>query len=387
MSEVKKDVAILYHDDFDGIVSAAIYKTHMSPETFNRVLLKPMSYLSKNSLDKTVEEIKKAGFDTVVVLDFPYSALVDVWYDHHMHSKSIREAYAVRLKFSSILGKFDFRAKSCARIVYEDVVTINNPNNERLNEIVKLADMYDSADFKTPDYTFSEKSVMNQCYAYLENTHYSTRPAICNFMVEAFCAYIENRISSLDMVIPVSNDDVEHLSRRAYKTRREMVVFGDVSITQCRLGEHPRYAEFVKIKDRKPVKYSCRIEKYPFGRNLKISIGYNKWQGEPNMVNLGQLIRTSKYAKGGGHFDVGGGMVSPESLESFLDEMTSILSGYNIDFSEKEDCEDMEKYGVDIENDDFEKSAAELSKEASISIDEARKKVAEKSNNEKTSDK
>jgi hypothetical protein len=156
------------------------------------------------------------------------------------------------------------------------------------------------------------------------------------------------------------------------KAKQQMEVYNKISvIRQRRTGQFPRYSEAFIRPD---VKYNIRISSI-WNKRWHLQVAFNRWHEEKNDLHIGRFLANLNYAKGGGHYNVGGGFIKEDFIEQFIDDFSKITNNY------KE--EDMEKYGVDKENDKIEKKAEDLIKTgAAESIDAAREQAVKEDEKE-----
>ena len=95
---------IITHNDFDGVVSAALCGKILGVDRF--LFVGPLT-ITKSQVTVTEKD---------VVCDLPYPVECGLWFDHH---EGNREELAYRgIDPQSIPGRFDLKP-SCSRVVYE----------------------------------------------------------------------------------------------------------------------------------------------------------------------------------------------------------------------------------------------------------------------------
>ena len=125
---------IITHNDFDGIVSAALCSLGYGCD---RVLFTGPSAVSRAAVSITAGDI---------VCDLPYPLECGLWFDHHAGNLE-----AVRLRGidpASIPGRFA-ALPSCARVVYDHLVAEGTAFPGYLDETVAEADRIDSFDYRS----------------------------------------------------------------------------------------------------------------------------------------------------------------------------------------------------------------------------------------------
>jgi len=95
---------IITHNDFDGIVSAALCAWALKVE---RILFAGPLTITKSQITITGRDI---------VCDLPYPLQCGLWFDHH--EGNLQELEYRRIEPKSIPGRFDLKP-SCSRVVYE----------------------------------------------------------------------------------------------------------------------------------------------------------------------------------------------------------------------------------------------------------------------------
>jgi len=136
--------SIITHNDFDGLVSAAIVSLALN---INRVY-----FAGPNS----IEQRRISVTERDVVCDLPYPAECGLWFDHHQGNVMSLELRGISLK--DIAGEFKTEP-SCARVVYnffldtqrlrESLSVEIGPLPAHLEQTVAAADIIDS--FAYPD--------------------------------------------------------------------------------------------------------------------------------------------------------------------------------------------------------------------------------------------
>jgi len=131
MAEYSRIVA---HTDFDGVVSALLVR-----EAFD---IEHVVFAEPWMLQKKQFSVRKGD----IIVDLPYGDGCAMWYDHHA-SEAKGKAEGDRPK---VPGAFDPEAKSCARVIYEDLRKAH-PGLEKFEELVDATDKIDSASFTKED--------------------------------------------------------------------------------------------------------------------------------------------------------------------------------------------------------------------------------------------
>lgn len=337
---------VFFHDDIDGIVSAALYMNQYKDKKFR---LYPVSSVMRGKkFDDFFTQIIKGKNDKKIILDYQYHNDADIWVDHHFN----REFGDCIVRSERI--NYNPKAKSAASIVDDFIL-----KNHLLLDLIEDVNMIDSASYKSVEQVFKDTIPIMVLRAYLEQI-------FPNDMV--YCRIVEMinncnmDISEANYLMRINSYYVKELEKSAMKIKNSMVLSKLISIVrQKRVDQYPRYAEYLTNPE---IKYSIRISN--IGNNIRVSVGYNPWHPLKNEFNIGKIIGFDYVTESGGHFNVGGALIKNEYAERFIDDISKILN--------EED--DMEKYAVD-KNDPVEKKAEELVKTGGAkNIFEARKEAS-----------
>jgi len=361
---------VLFHDDVDGIISAAIF-LHKLLESNETYRLYPVSSQSRGEkFESLIKSMKLKETDNLIILDYEYHSKCDLWVDHHF-SPTMGNEQVIHDKIV-----YDPNAKSAASLLlshgakYGYVYGYNT-------EFIETVDMIDKAEYKSVNQIFSDTHPLMILRAYVERTFHS------EMMFSRIIEMLANTNFDFRKALyqlKINKKVIWDLQADVKKTSREMVICGNFSIIrQSRPGKFPRYAEFY-IKPE--IKYSVRLSRISMNK-IYFQIGSNKWHQEPNNINIGKMLSGIKYlTKGGGHYSVGGGIVDEDNCEKLIDDLSINLNEGNESMTEE-----MEKVGVDKENDPIEAKAEEMVKTGEAkSIDDARKKAVDKSEEKEKTD-
>lgn len=353
---------IFFHDDVDGIISAALILRYVVRDRL--YTLRPVRTSQRgDKFNKMIDDVDGGPNDELIIVDYQHHKDADLWIDHHFN-KTIGD-----MGFVDAKQIYNPRAKSAARIIYDHIAT--GPIGKFMpigNHIVHMTDMIDSAGYNSVDYIFNSTVPMMVLKAYLEQ--------MTIFLDSTYCRIVEV-ISACDFdmeealfVLGIDDTVVDSLRRSAKNIEKAMVINGPVVITEMnRLYAFPRYAEYIAKPD---AKYAFRIVHLGGGK-IQTDIGFNQWGNFTNEVHIGEMLGSFDYTiSGGGHHDVGGSIITEDKMERHIDDITTILN------PEESVAEaEMEKVGVDQEVDPVEKKAAEMVKTGEAgNIDKAREKAS-----------
>jgi len=347
---------IAFHDDVDGIVSAAVFLKAGFRNPIYRLYPVSSSMRGKN-FQSLVESMNLEEKDELVVLDYEHHPRANIWFDHHYSPDFGQEPVSNK----SI--RYNPNKLSAASMIIEEY----SKSYQFPKSISDSVDMVDSAGYSDPKLIFNDESPIMILRAYLEKIipHDMSYCRIVEILNEC-----NLDIDAALYVMKIDKSYVKIIRDEAFKAKEHLVVNNNMSILrQRRPNQFPRYCEYLIIPN---IKYCIRLTKVD-GQNVYFQIMCNKWHVTPNEINIGKSLSKIKFLnKAGGHFHVGGGVVKEDDVEKLLDELCYLFN--------KE--EPMEKYGVDKE-DPVEKQASEMVKTGSeASIDSARASVIEKKKGE-----
>lgn len=335
---------IFFHNDVDGIISASLFLNYNMMTDYHDSILYPVQSTMRGGTMQRI--INKITDGEIAILDFEHNAKAHMWFDHHFDA----EFGPNPIKNGRIF--YNPSAKSAVRIIYD-----HYNFDDSVKELIDMVDIIDSASYPDIRFVFESTHPLMVLRAYLE-TMFPSDMAYSRIVdvIASHGCNVEEAIQRLR----IDADSVKSINALAKKVQRDMTVFGRCSVVnQSRSGQYPRYAEYyVKNLD-----YAIRIS--TSGPNQKyIQIGHNSWCGRGNTINLGKLLKSIPYVKGGGHFNVAAGMINNADEQRFLDDIDIQINGG-----------EMEKYGVD-KDDKVESRAQELVK-TGMDISDARKQSQE----------
>jgi hypothetical protein len=344
---------IFFHNDIDGIFSTAIYANISE-------CLKGIDY----SLHPVATSMRGPQFnalikrycekDQIIILDYQYHPEAALWIDHHQNEEMGYDP----IHNSKII--YDHRAKSAAGLV-KRFFTQFGAVPKYVTELADSADMVDSANYPSIDYIFTSKDPVMKLNAFLSASFPS------DMIYSRIVEILERCGLNLDKALYLLNIDgsyVENSYYKALKIKDRLQIFGNVTVVMVKYYyQFPRYAENLIAPS---VKYNIRVCDES-KTEYKISMGFNKWSGCSNPFNIGRFLAANKLSRrGGGHYNVGSTYIDKKDLDDFIELLCETVN----------EEEDMEKYGVDRENDPVEKKAEELVKTGEVkNIQKAREKA------------
>ena len=307
---IKKHV--FFHNDIDGIFSAAIYCYYTRLFEGNNYVLHSVNSSSRGG--KFGSAVSQVEGD-VYVFDFQRYKKAKLWIDHHQDPE-VGNAPVLNENIC-----YDISAKSAADLVVRYLSSEHNlAIDDNLSRLINSINMIDGAMYPDVKYIFTDRSPIMIFRAYLET-------AFPNDHV--FCRCVETLVScNLDIakalsVLNIDSSCVDKIESVARIAKTHLTIFSNISIIRQKYPyQHPRYAEYYLSPN---IMYGIRVTNEN-SSDYSINISFNRWCGKKNSVNIGAYCFGHKLLKrGGGHYHVGGGVIDKSNLESFLDSFSLLV--------------------------------------------------------------
>lgn len=289
--------AIYYHNDVDGVMSAAAYLLGTKHKE-RTVILKPARSKYRSSFLTF-----RPDYDEIVVLDYAYNQFADVWIDHHKVSDlTIGDRCEVH---------YNPHAKSAFEIV-SDIFGVGLKWVPQVNK-------HDSADYSDFAEVFESLEPANVLRSYLEQPH---GDMIYNHVVMTL---VQNNLDIERALIALEINGIEVLERdnkKISETLGNLVISENIGIVVAE--EHcmpPRYSEFyeyphlnfcIRFTCAKGGKYSVRISANP--------INYTG-------VSIIDIVRELELKSFGGHDGIVGGIIKESEEPEFTRKICEALNG------------------------------------------------------------
>ena len=138
-------IKLHYHDDFDGIASAAMVMRYVNSTTTVTWQLESIQY---GTVPNTIWSAP------LVVVDFLYDPNAMMWFDHHQNpfrTVADQANYEARKSVSHVV--WDSSYKSCAHLVYDKLVALQSISG--MKELAEAADYIDGALYASPQEYYS----------------------------------------------------------------------------------------------------------------------------------------------------------------------------------------------------------------------------------------
>jgi len=301
---------IIYHNDTDGVFSAAVYMFYNRSVDFD---LLPIESSSRSDLPNIIERLSTK----VIVLDYAYDKGAKFWCDHH---------------YSEQFGKgtietdrmvYDPSSKSNASLLFKYLTMDKDRLLKDMSNAINLVDMVDSAGYSSADYVFMSMDPIMKIKRYIDVFNKPNTTETLNRLVKLLCRH------NFDLDKVCNDLNVDH---RKYQVKqlRDVVNLGykaDVEdgiafyYVESSLVEPPRYSEYFVYDD---VKAGVRI-RYTDSDVCNVSIGTNPWKS--SIGHVGDFIRSLDYVKGGGHIGVGGLTIHPSDLDKLKEDIIKFFKG------------------------------------------------------------
>ena len=313
---------IIHHNDFDGVISAAILLNGVlaSGDSYSLV---PVMYIGNDSIhDNMLSNLARSKMsdtdeNTVYIVDFLYNKICDVWIDHHRNNDGPDVPESAKEFFNP-------RSKSAASVVMEYIMKNVEKTHASLNmvEAVKWADIIDSASYKSLDEYIEASSPWLQLRLLIEDykkDHISAR------IVELLCNYGFDAGLVVEIIGGI-NPIMQAFRKKVDSVKGALVVSdgGIGHIITPHQNDFPRYSEFYVRPD---IKYSIRSFEVDKKGTRKVSVGFNNWGGFENKINIGKTLKDIFPTGAGGHFDVGAAFCDESEVHENINKIVSVLKG------------------------------------------------------------
>jgi hypothetical protein len=258
------------------------------------------------------------------ILDYRFCASEKLsWYfDHHrtaFGSETDREVYEARRSSGQFF--YDAAYSSCTQLIADvakDRFGVEMPD---LSELVRWADLVDSARFASPEDAVSRSSPVMQLVSVVE--HYGDDAFFKELVPELLRRPLEEVARSKAVASrykPLGKKHERFVSRvRQRSERLGRVVF--VDLTESVLESVGKFVTYALFPDSV---YSVVVGLLKNGP--KISVGYNPWSGRPLDTDISAIC--ARYG-GGGHPVVGGISFPSAALDEARRVARSIVSELN----------------------------------------------------------
>jgi len=283
---------LYFHNDFDGIASGAVMLDFFKSRGDKIISFNPIDYFPELQKKWPVFKFK----EPFILVDFRYHPKAAFWFDHHSGSfinKNWQDSFA-----NDKTHYFAPRFKSCCGAIISHLgKQFGYRPSRRIKELVKWADMVDSASYKSAKQAIELKEPSLRLALFLDDDSY---PLHQEEIIKRLVSEPISKIVKLPFII-------KELKKLDYETIRAKKIFKDISAlkgkimfvdttkTKIFISRYMGYFLYPQIN------YFVIVMRSDNGYH--ISAGKNPWGKMPNKVPIGEMF--GKYG-GGGHERVGG---------------------------------------------------------------------------------
>lgn len=307
---------------FDGLSSAVVFSRLMKELGASQPKFEYRTCGYGSGQAKAEEKLFTG--DENAILDYRFSAAEKLtWYfDHHrtaFGSPADRDVFEGRQSSGQFF--FDAGYSSCTKLIADVARERFGVDMADLKELVKWADMVDSARFASPEDAVSRTSPIMQLVSVVE--HYGDDHFFKDLVPELLNRPLEEVARSkavANRYKPLGKKHERFVARVKQKSERlGRVVF--VDLTESVLESVGKFVTYALFPDSV---YSVVVGLLKNGP--KISVGYNPWSGRPLDTDISAIC--ARYG-GGGHPVVGGISFPSAALEEARRVARSIASELN----------------------------------------------------------
>jgi hypothetical protein len=301
-------LTIYFHNDFDGIIAAALF-LRINKETqligADGISFKPVDYEQKNTWLKT--QLQRPN----VVIDFLYHPKAEWWFDHHV-STFLNDKHKAKY-INSEKQFWDVSYSSCAALIKQNLqsqCSLFMGNDEYLKvvddfkEWIQWSDIIDNAKYESPTQIVELK---HPCLQINSTLSYDVEAQYLEHLIIAAKMYPPEDVvrtqSVKDKIQKIFLLQEKHLGifKNAYKIMPQMTVFFDYVKNDI---PFQRYFTYYYEPD---ALYSIGL--YKRNGKIAISVGKNPWLDFASK-NVGEICHRFG---GGGRINVGSILISDYS--------------------------------------------------------------------------
>jgi len=284
---------------FDGLSSAVVFSRLMKELGAPRATFEYRTCGYGSGQARAEEKLFKGEENAILDYRFCASEKLSWYFDHHrtaFGSDADREVYEARRSSGQFF--FDAGYSSCTKLIADIAKERFGVEMPQLSELVKWADMVDSARFASPEDAVSRSSPVMQLVSVVE--HYGDDAFFKDLVPELLTRPLDEVARSkavANRYKPLGKKHERYVARVRQKSERQgRVVF--VDLTESVLESVGKFVTYALFPDSV---YSVVVGLLKNGP--KISVGYNPWSGRPLDTDISAIC--ARYG-GGGHPVVGG---------------------------------------------------------------------------------
>jgi len=301
---------IFYHNDIDGVISAAAL-IRLKKFNLDNIVLRPVKSSERGMFDSIVKNARSA-YDYIASVDYAFSPGLDFWCDHH-HSPELGD-----MNISGDHMIHDVTSKSAASLLISKMLReipdtfFKKKYIKLLKELSENIDMIDSCGYDNVDYFFESKAphmtIMRKILIDSNDI---------NSVVEAVLKCDFN----LKKVVKVLKADPSYYLRKQNENSNSGGFLDRGGMTVHIAAEEKytptRYTEFYTYPD---IFFSVRVVVNDDDETCTVRVSKNPWNKKSTeSINLSTIFKGMYPLRSwGGHRDVSGGMITKNHLADFL---------------------------------------------------------------------
>jgi len=311
---------IYFHNDFDGLASAAILLNFLRDREDDISNYYPIEY----PVDPKWFH-KKFKRPTIVV-DFQYHPNAKIWFDHHP-TAFFKKSWEKNFKSKNLM-RWDASYKSCCHLIFDKLINdLNFKPPKFLNELVYCADKIDGALFASAKEALNLELIINQFDLLLDCLH----PEIRTAKGAALTKKLINALSKLSFekaVRPTLETTMfkQCLKRFYYSMnfyKKNLVKYGNTVFIDTTTNKKIIPLHLAPFYYYKKNLFTIRLVKEN-GR-YKLGVSSNPWRRPKRPINIGQFLKEN--FGGGGHIYVGGAnFITKEKMLSAMQKTIKFLN-------------------------------------------------------------
>lgn len=287
---------IYFHEDFDGVVSAALVAMYFRDEHKDHdIHFHPVDYYMKY-WETTALKLPAC------VVDFKYHPSCDYWFDHHPCAKGdvnkILKQHADKYKPKNQKLYCDPNAKSCASVIkdklFPELLGI------KYSSFSRAADYIDNAQYYSVDDACFGQGAVNKLNRIITK-RYLPLTEICEDLFEFRSIY---EIMEIPRYIE-AHKDAWLLECKQFINYMESDLHSPFLITEYNMLDQGSFNRYLPFWEFPSCEYAIGITGTIAGGshdNIRIAVSKNPWNDKPGKLHVGNLC---KRLGGGGHEDVG----------------------------------------------------------------------------------
>lgn len=295
---------LYFHNDFDGVVSAAILRYFLKSRGDQIQNYFLMAYGDK--LERKWSRLKLAGKNKnpAIVVDFRYHPEAAFWFDHHP-TTFIKPEWQKEF-LSTKEKKYHYWNKnytSCGHLIIDSLKKDFGLKTPKfLKDLIKWIDIIDSANYKSAKQAIELKEPALKLAIFIDVNE--NRQKLLSILIKA----LSEMHFKKTIAIPIIKKGIKLIFKKHRRTleffkkniklfNNNRIAFIDLSTANVlNLKQTPFYF-YPKLI------YAIFLKKKPSRFHLTVAV--NPWRRKENNLNIGELLK--KFSRGaGGHKDVGG---------------------------------------------------------------------------------